>query len=213
MYLEKRFVLDKIEEYCRLNKVTLNTDEKYQLATDTLRELDKERVLNYDSFMDLLNHNIDLDNNKDIIFDDEIISIDYIGEGEMYDIDVTGDHLYYANGLLTHNSATNNLDADNSAVADSIGTVQTADFLCFLLQTEELKERNEVVFKITKNRFNGRTDYFNMNIDYKKMKFRDVLVQSNPDTQKETESLINTALEVERIAAIDAVKNSFENWE
>lgn len=110
-------------------------------------------------------------------------------------------------------SGVNSLDADNSAVADSIGTVQTADFLCFLLQTEELKARNEIVFKITKNRFNGRTDFFSMNIDYTKMRFNDIVQTNNPDEKAKVEAIINTELEKENISALDAIKSSLEaNW-
>lgn len=79
-------------------------------------------------------------------------------------------------------SATNNIDeADNSNVSDSMGTVMTADFLMFLLQNEEMKERKEIVCKITKNRFAGRTDTWLMNIDYEHMRFNDMLVQGQVD--------------------------------
>lgn len=76
-------------------------------------------------------------------------------------------------------SATNNVeDADNSAVSDSMGTVMTADFMMFLLQNEEMKEKQEIVCKITKNRFAGRTDTWMMNIDYEHMRFNDMLIQN-----------------------------------
>lgn len=109
-------------------------------------------------------------------------------------------------------SGTNSLQADNSAVADSIGTVQTADFLCFLLQTEELKERNEIVFKITKNRFNGRTDSFNMNIDYTKMRFKDLLVQPDKQQQDQNEAIANTEVAIEQLHAVEVSKKSLESW-
>lgn len=76
-------------------------------------------------------------------------------------------------------SATNNIDeADNSNVSDSMGTVMTADFMLFLLQNEEMKEKKEIVCKITKNRFAGRTDTWMMNIDYDHMRFNDMLIQN-----------------------------------
>lgn len=76
-------------------------------------------------------------------------------------------------------SATNNIDeADNSNVSDSMGTVMTADFMLFLLQNEEMKERKEIVCKVTKNRFAGRTDTWMMNIDYDHMRFHDMLIQN-----------------------------------
>lgn len=76
-------------------------------------------------------------------------------------------------------SATNNVDeADNSNVSDSMGSVMTADFLMFLLQNEEMKEKKEIVCKVTKNRFAGRTDTWMMNIDYEHMRFSDMLIQN-----------------------------------
>ena len=76
-------------------------------------------------------------------------------------------------------SATNNIDdADNSNVSDSMGTVMTADFMMFLLQNEEMKDKREIVCKITKNRFAGKTDTWMMNIDYDKMRFSDMLIQN-----------------------------------
>lgn len=70
-------------------------------------------------------------------------------------------------------SATNNLDADNAAVSDSYGTLMTADFLMFLLQTEDMKATGDIIFKITKNRFAGMTESFPMKVDYTYMRFGD----------------------------------------
>ena len=67
-------------------------------------------------------------------------------------------------------SATNNTSSDNSAVSDSYGTVMTADFMMFIMQNEEMKKNNEIVCKITKNRFSGITDVFTFNVDYNYMR-------------------------------------------
>lgn len=69
-------------------------------------------------------------------------------------------------------------DADNSNISDSMGTAMTADFMLFLLQNEEMKERGEMVLKCTKNRFNGRTDTWLMGIDYEHMRFNDMITES-----------------------------------
>lgn len=84
---------------------------------------------------------------------------------------------------LNRGAVNNTQDADNSNVSDSIGTVMTSDFMIFLLQNEEMKEMKEIVCKVTKNRFNGRTDTWIMNIDYEKMRFNDLLVQGSSDAQ------------------------------
>lgn len=82
-------------------------------------------------------------------------------------------------------SAYNNLEADNSATADSIGSVMTADFMLFLLQTEEMKEEGRQIWKITKNRFSGKTESFPMNVDYQIMRFEDPEIPKSLDARKE----------------------------
>jgi hypothetical protein len=157
-------------------------EEKYHFSTVISREFDKERALSFDEFIELLDHNDSLEQYSDIDFDDEIVDIEEYGETEVIDFNVSGDKLFYANNILTHNSATNNIDeADNSNVSDSMGTVMTADFMMFLLQNEEMKEKQEIVCKVTKNRFAGRTDTWMMNIDYEHMRFNDMLVQDAQD--------------------------------
>jgi replicative DNA helicase len=95
-------------------------------------------------------------------------------------------------------SATNNIDeADNSNVSDSMGTVMTADFMLFLLQNEQMKEKKEIVCKITKNRFAGRTDTWMMNIDYNHMRFNDMIVQDSGFNIEN--AVFNTNDEVKRI--------------
>ena len=69
--------------------------------------------------------------------------------------------------------ATNNTQADNSAVSDSYGSVMTTDFAMFLLQTEEMKANGDIICKITKNRFSGKTDTFPLRVDYALMRFED----------------------------------------
>ena len=179
MYIEKDFLIDKINEFCKHRNIEMSYDEKDMLATSVSRALDKERLLTFEEFVELLDHNTEIEQYKNIEFDDEIISIEECGYIDMIDFDVSGNKLFFADGILTHNSATNNIDeADNSNVSDSMGTVMTADFMLFLLQNEEMKEKKEIVCKITKNRFAGRTDTWLMNIDYEHMRFADMLVQN-----------------------------------
>lgn len=183
MYLEKNEVIKKLTEFCDIKGIQLTYEQKSFVASQTLRKLDNERLLSFEEFIDLLEHNERVEEYSDIDFNDEIVSIEELDEIEMVDFDVTGDHLFHADGILTHNSATNNVDdADNSNVSDSMGTVMTADFMMFLLQNEEMKEKKEIVCKVTKNRFGGRTDTWMMNVDYNHMRFSDMLIQSNaPD--------------------------------
>ena len=193
MYIEKEYLFKKINEYCEVKNIDLSFDEKYKLSTEVSRRLDETRVLTTEEFIELLEHNEELDTCKNIYFNDEIIEIEEIGEEETIDFNVSGDHLFYANGILTHNSAVNSTEADNSNVSDSLGSVQTADFLLFLLQTPEMKENKEIVFKITKNRYTGRTDTWIMNIDYTHMRFSDVITENSIEHQKILNELVDTS--------------------
>lgn len=76
---------------------------------------------------------------------------------------------------------------DNSAVSDSLGTSMTADFMLFCLQNEEMKQKCEMLFKVTKNRYTGITDTFMMNVDYQKMRFVELVENTNCDES----SLVN----------------------
>lgn len=135
-------------------------------------------------------------------FNDEIVSIEPVGDYEVIDIQVSGDNLFYANDILIHNCAINKVDdVDNSAIANSLGVSMTADFMLFLLQNEEMKEKSEIVCKVTKNRFNGKTDTWMMGIDYPKMTFFD-LELTNGQTFKSVE---------EKTKAETFVKKEIEN--
>lgn len=137
----------------------------------------------------------------DIDFNDEIVKIEYVHEEELIDIEVSGNSLFYANDILTHNSAVNTTDADNSAISDSLGTAMTADFMLFLLQDEEMKARGEIVLKCTKNRFTGRTDTWMMNIDYEHMRFSDMIIQGDVS--------INDILDNQNIPGTSALDDEF----
>jgi len=140
------------------------------------------RIVDSSEFIKTLDDGIREDQCVDIDYNDEIVSIKPVGKRKTYDINIEGsDHFFYANNILTHNSATgSNLDISstgNAQISDSIGTAQTSDFMIFLLQTPEMKEEGLMTCKVTKNRFTGRTDYWDMNIDYEHMRFSDVIVQ------------------------------------
>jgi replicative DNA helicase len=82
---------------------------------------------------------------------------------------------------------------DNSAVSDSYGTNATADLMVFILQNEVMKEKSEVLVKFTKNRYTGITDSFMLNIDYQKMRFSDVIEETDFKTFEEKQNAENFA--------------------
>lgn len=80
----------------------------------------------------------------------EIIAIEMLDENEMIDIEVSGDHYFYANGILTHNS---NSDPGMEDVSESFGLAMTADMMLALMVSEELRELGQILCKQLKNRF------------------------------------------------------------
>ncbi len=106
-------------------------------------------------------------------------------------------------------------DVDNDSVSDSIGTVQTADFILFLLQTPVMKEEGLLTCKVTKNRFNGRTDYWDMNIDYKHMRFSDAINSSGMQNKEINKTLAEIkAYDMKIIKAKDnEIKDDFGSSE
>lgn len=106
------------------------------------------------------------------------------------------DTVIFSASQLNRNSINNTL-ADNSSISDSLGTAMTADWMCFLLQTDEMKSKNIIKFKITKNRYNGLTQSFDMNINYNNMRIE--------ETQENTANDINYS-EINRISNDDLKK-------
>ena len=128
-------------------------------------------ILNFDEYLDLLREQ---ELKEHVDFNDEIVSIEEIEPQEMVDISLDGNNVFFANDVLIHNCAVNQTEnVDNSKLSDSIGTAMIADFILFLLQSEEMKANKTMILKVTKNRFNGRTDQWIMDIDYSKMRFKD----------------------------------------
>lgn len=103
-----------------------------------------------------------------IDFNDEIISIENLGDRELIDITVTRDNLFYANDILTKNS---------------MGVPATADFMLSLSRTEELDQMGQLLAKQIKSRYGKKTakPRFVIGVDLDTQKLFDV----NQDEQKE----------------------------
>jgi hypothetical protein len=91
-----------------------------------------------------------------IDYNDEIVSIEFEGELETCDITVSGDNLFYCNGILTKNS---------------MGLAHTADLLFALYSNDELKANNQLLIKQLKNRYNDlEPSKFLIGIDRSRMR-------------------------------------------
>ena len=102
----------------------------------------------------------------------KILKIEELDEREMIDIEVSGNHLFYANNVLTHNS---NSDVELTDTSESFGLPATADLMFALISTEELEGLGQILVKQLKNRYNDPTIHkrFVLGIDRAKMRLYD----------------------------------------
>ena len=104
---------------------------------------------------------------------DEIVDICEVGEIESIDIEVSGNHYFYANDILTHNS---NSDPGMEDISESFGTAATVDFMISIVATEQLDAVNQILVKQLKNRFAdpSTNKRFVLGIDRARMRLYDV---------------------------------------
>ena len=102
----------------------------------------------------------------------KILKIEELDERELIDIEVSGNHLFYANDILTHNSSS---DVELTDTSESFGLPATADLMFALISTEELEGLGQLMVKQLKNRYNDPTIYkrFIVGIDRAKMRLYD----------------------------------------
>lgn len=167
-HLEEQCFL-KAQELILKQMVSKDTD-LFQL-TDTLIALEKEKIEKNEK------------SDKSIDFNDEIISIEDLGELETTDISVSGDNLFYCNGILTKNSW---------------GLPSTVDFMIAGMSTEELEKMNQLLFKQLKNRYNDTNENkrFTIGIDRSKMRMYDIddpiAGVCNPESDKSNQQAAQT---------------------
>lgn len=83
---------------------------------------------------------------------DEIISIEEIDEEYTLDIETDGDHLFFANNILTHNSAVSATVHNHAQIAGGISKIHEADTYWSIIMTDEMKAMGKVIFILQKTR-------------------------------------------------------------
>jgi hypothetical protein len=118
-------------------------------VTDLLIKLEQEKIYK------------NLKNDETIDFNDEIISIEEVGILDTIDISVSGDNLFYCNGILTKNS---------------FGIPAIADFMLAIINSEELYDLGQIMLKQLKNRYRdlNLNKRFVVGVDRARMKLYDV---------------------------------------
>lgn len=141
--------LEKAQLLVKRGLIALTPEmDLFQLA-DLLIKLEQEKAFKNDLSDKLIN------------FEDEIISIEDIGDMDTVDISVSGDNLFYCNNILTKNS---------------FGLPATADFMVALIATEQLDNLNQMMVKQLKNRYSDMSRHrrFIIGVDRAKMRLYDV---------------------------------------
>ena len=134
----------------------------------------------------------------------KILKIEELDEREMIDIEVSGNHLFYANNILTHNS---NSDVELTDTSESFGLPATADLMFALISTEELEGLGQILVKQLKNRYNDPTIHkrFVLGIDRAKMRLYDC-------EQSAQEDILDSGREEEYDYEERKPKKSFEGF-
>lgn len=104
---------------------------------------------------------------------EKITHIEEIGYNEAIDIEVSGNHLFYANDILTHNS---NSDVGLEDTSESFGLPATADFMFAIITNEQMASLNQLLVKQLKNRYSDPNinRKFIIGVDRSKMKLYNV---------------------------------------
>lgn len=130
----------------------------------------------------------------------DISSIKKVGVRKTIDISIDGDHLFYANNILTHNSGYANSDPGMEDTSESFGLNFTADLTIALISSQEMESMGQIMFKQIKNRYND-TNYYNkfiVGLDRSRMRLFDcestASAEISRDRQEKTSEKIFTDL-------------------
>jgi hypothetical protein len=113
-----------------------------------------------------------------INYNDEIISIEFVGEKETIDISVTGDSLFYCNGILTKNS---------------IGLAATCDVICSLWQEDEDRELGLINMGMQKNRFGPNYGHAAFRCNYNTLTLKETSTDYFAQDGESTDDVVNEA--------------------
>ena len=121
---------------------------------------------------------------------DEIESIEYVGIQDTIDINVSGNRLFYANGILTHNSAVEEVDYDHSHIAGGISKIQTADNVFGIFSSRNLRENGKYQLQLMKTRSsNGVGQKIDLAFDVDTLRITDLEENQQPAKPSLLESI------------------------
>jgi hypothetical protein len=86
------------------------------------------------------------------LIEDEILEIIEIGYEDTIDIELDGNRLFIANGILTHNCGIGEVEFDQSHVSGGISKVQTSDNVFGIFTSTAMRERGQYQIQMIKTR-------------------------------------------------------------
>ena len=98
------------------------------------------------------------------------------------DITTDGNHLFFANGILTHNSGWDTSDVSMANVSESAGIAHTADYMGCLWQEEGDRENCKINNTTLKNRFGMVGHNGEFRINYENLRVRDMETEMSVDS-------------------------------
>lgn len=114
---------------------------------------------------------------------DEIVSIEYVGVEDTIDINVTGNRLFYANGILTHNSAVDEGEFDHSHISGGLSKIQTADNVFGIFTSRAMRERGRYQLQLMKTRSSsGVGQKIDLAFDIDTLRITDIPEDERDDT-------------------------------
>lgn len=167
--------------YVNVNEIyPIEIQKVYKITTKTLKEIvcSSKHIFPTSKGMESIDNSLTVGDDL-YIYDSEsnmkmdtIISIEEYGKVETLDINVSGNNLFFANGILTHNSGATSSDPGMENVSESYGTAATVDFMAAIISNEELAKLNQFVFIQLASRY-GDVNYFKrftVGVDKSKMR-------------------------------------------
>jgi len=135
----------------------------------------------------------------------KIIDIQANKEQLTHDISCSGDSLFYANGILTHNSGANDKSPDMTATSESWGVPASLDWFIAITTDEVLQENSQQLIHPLKTRWGNKSKLKSqiVNIDFDKMRYTDAgsrqEIISKVSTQDKAREKLNTKRRTEGI--------------
>jgi len=109
---------------------------------------------------------------------DEIVEIECIGWEDTIDINTTGNRLFYANGILTHNSAVEEVEFDHSHIAGGLSKINTADNVFGIFTSRAMRERGRYQIQAMKTRSSsGVGNKIDLDFDINSLRISDSGIQ------------------------------------